>query len=133
MARRRLLREARTTGAIAVRAPCSRHGESEFQLRNDGAGYRCMRCRSEDVATHRRGLKAVLVAEAGGCCARCGYDRCIAALHFHHVDRSTKLFAVSGRGLTRSLEFARAEAEKCILLCANCHAEVESGLEQSVA
>ena len=57
---------------------------------------------------------------------RCGYARSIAALHFHHVDRATKSFAVAGRGITRSLEAARAELAKCVLLCANCHAEVEA-------
>ena len=31
--------------------------------------------------------------------------------------------------MTRSLERARAEVRKCILLRANCHAEVEAGLE----
>ena len=31
-------------------------------------------------------------------------------------------------GVTRSLTAARAEATKCVLLCANCHAEVEAGI-----
>jgi hypothetical protein len=35
---------------------------------------------------------------------------------------------LSHRGVTRSLERARHEAKKCILLCGNCHAEVEAGL-----
>src|SRR4051794_10784632 len=87
MRRRRLLREGRATGAVLVTAPCSRHGDTEFHLRNDGAAYRCMRCRSDDVSTHRRRMRAELVAGAGGCCTLCGYNRCIAALQFHHVDR----------------------------------------------
>jgi hypothetical protein len=34
------------------------------------------------------------------------------------------------RGITRSLARLRAEAAKCVLLCANCHAEVEAeGIE----
>jgi hypothetical protein len=69
------------------------------------------------------------VAEAGGQCARCGYDACIAALHFHHLDPATKDFALSNDGVTRSIERARQEAAKCVLLCANCHAEVEAGME----
>jgi hypothetical protein len=75
----------------------------------------------------------MLVAEAGGACTRCGYDRCDAALHFHHVDAATKSFALSREGVTRSLAEARAEAAKCVLLCANCHAEVESGVSDDVA
>ena len=54
--------------------------------------------------------------------------RSVAALHFHHVDPAAKAFTVSRHGVTRSLTAARAEATKCILLCANCHAEVEAGV-----
>jgi hypothetical protein len=72
----------------------------------------------------------VLVEEAGGACVLCGYDRSLAGLHFHHVDRTQKAFALSHQGVTRSLVAARAEAEKCVLLCSNCHAEVEVGAAQ---
>jgi hypothetical protein len=71
-------------------------------------------------------VKAILVAEAGGGCSRCGYARSVAALHFHHVDPRTKAFSLSFAGVTRSIAAARKEAAKCVLLCANCHAEVEA-------
>ena len=70
----------------------------------------------------------ILVDEAGGRCAACGYDRCFAALQFHHVDPGAKAFALSHQGATRGIERARVEARKCVLLCANCHAEVEAGV-----
>jgi hypothetical protein len=73
-------------------------------------------------------MKALLVAEAGGECAICGYSRCLAALEFHHRERSSKSFSVAARGVTRSLTEAREEARKCVLLCGNCHAEVEAGV-----
>jgi hypothetical protein len=41
--------------------------------------------------------------------------------------RPEKSFALSRDGVTRSLAAARAEARKCVLLCSNCHAEVEAG------
>jgi DNA-binding transcriptional ArsR family regulator len=107
--------------------PCRRHGPTEFWLDNRGI-YRCCRCRSEAVARRRRRLKEILVAEAGGRCAMCGYDRYIGALQFHHAEGAAKEFGLSARGLTRSLEVVRAEAQKCILLCANCHSEVEGGI-----
>jgi hypothetical protein len=72
-------------------------------------------------------VKDILVAEAGGRCAICGYDRCVAALQFHHRNPSDKAFGLSAAGVTRSIEAARAEAGKCDLLCSNCHAEVEAG------
>jgi hypothetical protein len=80
------------------------------------------------VNEHRRRVKQTLVAEAGGRCILCGYDRCVRALEFHHVDPATKRFGVALRGVARSLERARAEAAKCVLLCSNCHMEVEAGL-----
>jgi transposase len=106
---------------------CPRHGETNFQHRSEG-GYRCLKCRSESVAKRRRRVKQILVEEAGGACWICGYDRCIAALEFHHIDRADKRFSLSERGVARSLARARSEASKCALLCANCHAEVETGL-----
>lgn len=57
----------------------------------------------------------------------CGYDRHPSALHFHHVDPESKSFVLSRHGVTRSFAEAAAEADKCVLLCANCHAEVEAG------
>lgn len=106
---------------------CRRHGRTEFLPRPDGAA-RCLKCRSEAVSIHRRRTKAVLVEEAGGACAICGYDRSPAALHFHHVRPIEKSFHLALGGYSRSLSRMRAEARKCVLLCANCHAEVEAGL-----
>jgi hypothetical protein len=68
------------------------------------------------------------VREAGGSCVLCGYDRSPAALHFHHLDPALKQFHLSREGVTRSIKAAQAEASKCVLLCANCHAEVEFGV-----
>jgi hypothetical protein len=75
-------------------------------------------------------MKRLLVEEAGGCCTVCGYDRCIVNLHFHHVDPSTKCFSVN-MGLGKSLASFQAEASKCVLVCANCHGEIEAGLIES--
>ena len=63
----------------------------------------------------------------GGRCQVCGYDRCIEALEFHHLDPTQKDFGISHRGYTRSWEKVKEEVDKCILLCANCHREVHAG------
>jgi DNA-binding transcriptional ArsR family regulator len=110
--------------AIAV---CPRHGSTVFRRRAEG-GWRCLKCRAEAVVARRRSIKAALVNEAGGACVLCGYARSTAALHFHHVDPSEKEFHLSRNGVTRSIAAARAEAAKCVHLCANCHAEVEAGV-----
>jgi transposase len=131
--RRETFAAARAAGSLTVLAICSRHGETLFRLRSDQPSYSCMKCRSENVSDIRRRRKARLVAEAGGACAVCGYSAYPGALQFHHVDRSAKMFAVSHRGLCRSIEEARTEVSKCVLLCATCHAEVEGGFRELVA
>ena len=67
-------------------------------------------------------IKKQIVEDHGGKCIRCGYNKCIAALEFHHRVPADKAFRIGGN--TRSLETQRKEAEKCDLLCANCHREV---------
>jgi transposase-like protein len=106
---------------------CFRHGLTTFVKRKDADVYRCVRCRSEQVSKQRRKLKLTLIEEAGGRCQLCGYDRWPGALHFHHLEPGEKAFSIGQEGAYRSLARARAEAEKCALLCANCHAEVEGG------
>lgn len=106
---------------------CRTHGVTTFRRTGRKGYYRCLLCRTERVAAHRRKLKAILVNEAGGACQLCGYDRCVAALQFHHTDPAAKEFGIAFRGHARGLARARAEVRKCVLLCANCHAEIESG------
>jgi len=125
--RRRELLEAPFAIGQQIEARCARHGMTTFRRRATG-GWRCLACRAEYVSRRRRKVKAILVREAGGACAICGYDRHPVALQFHHLDPSMKEFHLGDRGMTRSLARTRLEASKCVLLCANCHAEVESGL-----
>ena len=76
----------------------------------------------------RRRVKEILVAEAGGRCCLCGYDRYVGALQFHHIDPDSKGFGLAERGFARAIAKSRVEVAKCALLCANCHAEVEAGI-----
>ena len=115
-----------SAGERTVAGRCPDHGETIFVIENSGRA-RCRRCRMERVAVWRRRAKRRLITAAGGRCLLCGYDRCMAALQFHHLDPARKSFALSSNGVTRSLAELREEAAKCIVLCANCHAEVEVG------
>lgn len=72
-------------------------------------------------------LKEELVKYKGGKCKMCGYNKCNDALDFHHIDPSNKEFTISQKihkcgGTT--IDALKKEADKCILLCRNCHAEV---------
>ena len=117
---------ARLAGAETTVAECPTHGVTTF-IRRGADGFRCRLCRTGAVQRRRREVERILVEEAGGACVLCGYDRTLGGLHFHHRDPSQKAFALSRQGVTRSLASARAEAAKCVLLCSNCHAEVEAG------
>jgi transposase len=118
---------ARQAGVETMRLRCEHHGETDFWLDRRGY-YRCKACRSAAVARRRRKMKAILVKEAGGACFVCGYSRDMRALHFHHLEPSLKRHEINARGAALALERLQAEARKCVLLCANCHAEVETGL-----
>jgi hypothetical protein len=118
----------RTPGLEAVvNRMCRHHGLAEFVRGGDGS-YRCRWCRVESVVRRRRRVKELLADEAGGRCLLCGYGRYLGALQFHHVDPAQKRLGLSRAGVSLSLETLRSEAAKCVLLCSNCHAEVEAGL-----
>jgi len=68
-----------------------------------------------------------LTADMGGRCQRCGYDACAAALDYHHVNSQEKNALVSHLANQRKWNDAITEANKCILLCGNCHREYEHG------
>jgi len=55
-------------------------------------------------------------------CNNCGYKKCVTALHFHHVVPEEKVKVVSKMD---DWDAVKKEMKKCIILCANCHAEVE--------
>lgn len=58
----------------------------------------------------------------GGCCQHCGYSKYYGALQFHHLDPSEK--DMDWNSLRKhKWETMQEELDKCILLCANCHAE----------
>jgi len=52
----------------------------------------------------------------------CGYSKSNAALQFHHPDPN-KEFGIAQGGSTKGWSRVLQEAEKCILICSNCHAE----------
>ena len=80
------------------------------------------------VVKRRRTIKERAVALLGGECVLCGYKKHPGVLDFHHLDPNTKSFGISSGGLSRSWTSIENELSKCILVCANCHREIELGL-----
>ena len=88
-------------------------------------GHLLNRCRSCCTTVRRKAMKKRVVEFKGGACIRCGYNKQIEVLSFHHRDPSLKSHEVCG-AVNRSFAANLAEAEKCDLLCANCHMEVHA-------
>lgn len=82
------------------------------------------------VSKRRKRVKEMVVKYKGGACVLCGYHRYFGALELHHKNGHEKSFAIGDKGYTRSWEKVKAEADKCVLLCANCHREVSAGIVQ---
>ncbi|CAN5647456.1 hypothetical protein BH20ACI4_BH20ACI4_35300 [soil metagenome] len=79
----------------------------------------CSACISKNK---RRNLKLKAVEYKGGKCSNCGYNKCVGALDFHHLNPQKKDFTISGN--SGKWENLKIELDKCILLCKNCHAEL---------
>jgi len=79
------------------------------------------------VSDWRRRTKQKAILYKGGSCIVCGYNRCPAALDFHHVDEATKSFQVSS-GACHAWMTMKPELDKCVLLCKICHAEYHYGV-----
>lgn len=100
---------------------------SDFYLRSSGKprSY-CKQCWSSKAMDRQKNLKQQCVDYKGGKCCRCGYDRCIAALEFHHTDPTQKEFGIA-QVKSRSInESIKSELDKCELVCSNCHREIHS-------
>ena len=81
----------------------------------------------QNVKDFRQRLKERAIYVMGNKCACCGYNKCIQALEFHHLNPEEKDFSF-GSNTNRSWVDTRNELQKCILVCANCHREIHYGL-----
>lgn len=58
-------------------------------------------------------------------CVVCGYNKCFAAIDFHHVN-GDKSFTISSKMRKLPSKEVINEIKKCIPLCANCHRELHN-------
>lgn len=110
---------------------CPKCGQ-EFKIKDNANNrrycYDCVPQVAKSGADNRSLIKQWALTYKGKKCARCGYNNCIEALDFHHIDPTQKDFNLSDRNLILDWEVIKLELDKCILLCANCHRELHAGL-----
>ena len=88
--------------------------------------YCSKKCKNKSMWTIRRWrIKKKLIDLMGGKCEVCGYDKCMAALEFHHIDVNEKEFSLTN-AYKKSEKEIKAEIKKCMLLCSNCHREIHN-------
>ena len=72
------------------------------------------------------------------CCVLCGYNKCDTALELHHI-KETELTAKRSKNGRRAASVwnmrwddLKADAPYMVVLCANCHREVHSGMHPEI-
>ena len=108
------------TSILRICSICQNEYEGGHQKSKD----KCNKCR---VTYYRNKTKQQAVEYKGGCCHFCGYDKCLNALQFHHIDPNQKEFSIGSYSYNK-FDYLKTELDKCLLVCANCHAEIHAGL-----
>lgn len=106
-------------------------GESDpDRMMNKGGGRKslslCKACHNKNTIERGRNNKLRYIAYKGGKCEVCSYNKCLDALDFHHIDPKQKDPTFESMRYW-GIEKAKAELDKCQLLCCRCHREVHYG------
>ena len=99
---------------------------SEFYSYKGKTRAYCKECDKAITYNNQTNNKREYVRLKGGKCQKCGYDKCLGAFDFHHINSDDKLFNIAKRF---SPEKMKEELDKCILLCANCHREEHTDIQ----
>lgn len=99
---------------------CKTCGKEKYQK---GTNLSCNTCRTN---ARRKDKRNQCIKYAGGKCKNCGYNACLDALDFHHIDPLEKSFELSSHW-NKKFATLKVEIDKCLLLCSNCHREVHAG------
>lgn len=77
-------------------------------------------------------FKEQCVSYKGGKCSKCGYDSCLAALDFHHIEPAHKDFGIAKVKKRSFDDKVKKELDKTILVCANCHREIHVKVNKTI-
>ena len=109
---------------------CNRNlPENKFGKNGNGSRSICKDCQCERIKQGQRETRDYIQSLKTKC-SRCGYDKCVEALDFHHINPKEKdgvLSRYSRRVFSPATkDLIDREVEKCEVLCANCHREEHS-------
>ena len=110
---------------------CSKCGRElpieEFNLRDKVKGTRrseCKYCHSNHMKNkYRENKNKINSLKATMSCIKCGYNKCVAALEFHHTDPNEKEDTIARLSVHSNNGKVFEEMKKCVIFCANCHRE----------
>lgn len=88
----------------------------------------CKKCSTQQVLERMRLYKLRCIEYKGGKCQKCGYNKYIGALEFHHRNPEEKDFTIARQHLHKFNDKTKDELDKCDLLCANCHRETHGNI-----
>ena len=91
--------------------------------------FRTYQLNQRNKATRKKKIWVDLKNERENKCKLCGYNKHPKCLDFHHKDPTTKLFTIA-QSEGRNIDSVYKEADKCILVCKNCHALIHAGVIQ---
>ncbi len=100
--------------------------ENRFGKNGNGSRSICKDCQCERIKQGQRETRDYIQSLKKEC-SRCGYNRCVEALEFHHRNPEEKdgaLSHYSNRVFSPATKLLiDQEVMKCDVLCANCHRE----------
>ena len=106
--------------------------DQEFSYYRETSSIRkaCYNCipenKSNDAALIRRLVKNKIIRLKGGKCQVCNNTYPNSVYDLHHIDPNEKDFNLGNKTSTVKMDVCLQEAEKCILVCANCHRMIHS-------
>lgn len=105
----------------------------EFYKKEKGRYYaECRSCFKLRMYERIDEISKFIFNSKGDSCEICGYNKCKAALEFHHNDPTKKEFNISS-AWSYNMDRIKKEIGKCILVCSNCHREIHENMRKEHA
>lgn len=114
----------------AYECKCGISGKENFY---SSSKYYCKKCWNKvTYESYKKKIIDYLVEYRKGIqCERCGYNKGLWGLAFHHRDPNLKDFSIDkNRGKNKRDLYA--ELDKCDVLCHNCHAETHEEMRKDL-